>query len=129
MKNPQGRLKMSNFDSEILTQFLDDDRLKFSGLIFGEVWFQLIDDNFDIDTDIALKKGTYMQETFDEMNLSGLYRNNIFHIDDISMTRKGEMGLQAAGIIPIKNNGKGHSKISLSSSFSNLSNLMEETEA
>ena len=121
MKNPQGRLKMSNFDSEILTQFLDDDRLKFSGLIFGEVWFQLIDDNFDIDTDIALKKGTYMQETFDEMNLSGLYRNNIFHIDDISMTRKGEMGLQAAGIIPIKNNGKGHSKISLSSSFSNLS--------
>ena len=41
---------MSNFDAEILTQFLNDEKLKFSGLVFGEVWF-ITNDKFEIDTD------------------------------------------------------------------------------
>ena len=36
VKQPEGRMKMSNFDTEILTQFLDDERLKFSGLVLGK---------------------------------------------------------------------------------------------
>ena len=117
----EGRFKMSNFDAEILTQFIDDDRLKFSGLIFGEIWISLDKDQLNIDTDLSLKKGSYMDEAFDEMTLSCLYKNGILHIDDISMTRKGSMGLQASGIIPIIKRNNRRSSISLSSNFSNLS--------
>ena len=62
----------------------------------------MINDKFEIDTDFSLKKGRYMGEFFDEMIFSGLLKDDIFHIDDISMTRKGEMGLQASGTVPIK---------------------------
>ncbi len=121
IKQPEGRMKMSNFDAEILTQFLNDEKLKFSGLVFGEVWFKIVNDKFEIDTDFSLKKGSYMGELFDEMIFSGLLKDDIFHIDDISMTRKGEMGLQASGTLPIKQNVKGHSNIALQTSFSNIS--------
>ena len=121
VKRPEGRVKMSNFDAEILTQFLDDDRLKFSGLVFGEVWFKLINDKFEIDTDFSLKKGHYMGAFFDEMIFSVLLKDDILHIDDISMSRRGEMGFQASGTVPIKNNIEGPSNIALKTMFSNIS--------
>ena len=119
--NPEGRFKMSNFDAEILTQFLKDERLKFSGLIFGEIWIQSTGNELDLDADLSLKRGMYMSEPFDEMVLSCLYKNGMLHLDDISMTREGSMGLQANGIIPFRQSQTGHSSISLKSSFSNLS--------
>ena len=118
--DPEGRFKMSNFDAQILTQFLNDDRIKFSGLIFGEIWIGYEGDDFSVDADFSLKKGIYMQEKFDEMMLSCLYKNGIVHIDDISMTRKGSMGMQATGIIPIIKSKIRQPKMSLKSNFSNL---------
>ena len=118
---PEGRFKMSNFDAEILTQFLKDEYLKFSGLIFGEIWIQSTGNELDLDADLSLKRGMYMSEPFDEMVLSCLYKNGMLHLDDISMTREGSMGLQANGIIPFRQSQTGHSSISLKSSFSNLS--------
>ena len=118
--NKEGRFKMSNFDAEILTQFIDDDRLKFSGLIFGEIWMSFDKNQLNMDADLSLKKGKYMDEAFDEMTLSCLYKNGILNIDDISMTRKGSMGLQASGIIPIVKGNARQPLISLNSNFSNL---------
>ncbi|MFL2983384.1 MAG: translocation/assembly module TamB domain-containing protein [Candidatus Neomarinimicrobiota bacterium] len=118
--NPEGRFKMSNFEAGIITQFFDDERLKFSGLIFGEIWISVNENNFDIDTDLSLKKGTYMEEKFDELMISCLYKNGVLHIDDLSMTRKGLMGLQASGIIPIMKSDLNRPPISLNSNFSNL---------
>ena len=62
-----------------------------------------------------------MDESFDEMNLSCLYRNGVLHVDDISMTRKGDMGMQATGVIPLKNKKSSTYPITLESSFTNLS--------
>tara|TARA_B100000029_G_scaffold512421_1_gene609053 strand:+ start:12 stop:1955 length:1944 start_codon:yes stop_codon:yes gene_type:complete len=111
---------MSNFDAEVITQFLTDDRLRISGLIFGEIWIQSDGKYYDLDTEISLKKGRYMKEDFDEMIISCLYKNGILHIDDISMTKKGLMGLQVAGTVPIRKKKIGNSRISLNSNFSNL---------
>jgi len=119
--NPEGIFKMSNFDAQILTQFINEDRLKFSGLIFGEIGLGLDGGKINVDADLSLKKGVYMQEAFDEMMLSCLYKNGILHIDDISMTRKGSMGLHATGIIPITKNIIRQPSISLNTNFSNLS--------
>ena len=120
-KNPEGRFKMSNFDSEILTQFFDDERLKLSGLIFGEVWIKSNQGRIDLDVDLSLKKGKYMEESFDEMTLSCLYKGGMLHLDDITMTRKGTMGIQASGIIPFEKLNTKNQSISLVSNFSNIS--------
>ena len=119
--NLEGRFKMSNFDAKILTQFFDDERLKLSGLIFGEVWIRSNRGKIDLDADLSLKKGRYMDELFDEMTLSCLYKNGMLHLDDITMTRKGAMGIQASGIIPFEKNNTKKELISLNSNFSNIS--------
>ena len=122
MKNQklQGTFKMSNFDAEVLTQFIEDERLKMTGLVFGEVLIETNKENFDIDVDLSFKKGIYMEEPFDEMVISGLYKNGILHLDDLSFTKEKSTGLHIDGIVPLKNNG-GQVSISMQSSFSNLS--------
>jgi len=118
---PEGRFKMSNFDSEILTQFFTDKRLHFSGIVFGEVWVQWANQSLNMDADISLKNGTYMEEPFDEMTLSFLFKNGMLHMDDIAMTRGTLMGIEANGIIPLGKKQVGHRPISLQSNFSNIS--------
>ena len=118
-ENLEGRFKMSNFDAEVLTQFIDDNRLKMSGLVFGEILIENHNDDFDIDVDLSFKKGVYMEESFDEMVISGLYKNGVLHLDDISMTKENLMGLHIDGIIPLKE--KNNIAIAMESSFSNLS--------
>ena len=117
----EGRLKMSNFDSKVLTQFFKDQRLNISGIVFGELWFSLLNNNPIVDLDLSLKKGQYMGEEFDEMIISLLYQDNLIHIDDVSMTRAKDMGMQVSGILPIENNNSLKSRININSSFSNLS--------
>jgi len=118
-ENLEGRFKMSNFDAEVLTQFIDDNRLKMSGLVFGEILIENHNDDFDIDVDLSFKKGFYMKEPFDELIISGLYKNGILHLDDISMTKEDSMGLHINGIIPLKN--KNNLAIAMETNFSNLS--------
>ena len=112
---------MSNFDAKILTSFFNDNKFKVSGLIFGEVWMKPRKENLDLDIDVSLKNGKYMDEPFDEMIISLLYKNDMLHIDDISMTKQGSMGMQINGIIPTKKDGKSKKNIIIESNFSNLS--------
>ena len=119
-KNLEGKFKMSNFDAAVLTQFIDDNRLKMTGLIFGEVLIETNNEDFDIDVDLSFKNGVYMEQQFDEMIISGLYKNGILHLDDLSMTKEKSIGLHIDGIVPLKNYND-HVAISMESSFSNLS--------
>ncbi len=119
--NPEGQFKMSNFDAEILTSFFEDNRLKVSGLIFGEIWIKPSKSKFDLDIDVSLKNGNYMSEPFNEMIISLLYKNEVLHIDDFYMTKKGSMGIQINGIIPVRRNNGAKNNIIIESNFSNLS--------
>ena len=119
-QNLEGTFKMSNFDAEVLTQFIEDERLKMTGLVFGEVLIETNNEDFDIDVDLSFKNGVYMEEPFDEMVISGLYKNGILHLDDLSFTKEKSTGLHIDGIVPLKNNGD-RVGISMQSSFSNLS--------
>ena len=119
-QNLEGTFKMSNFDAEVLTQFIEDERLKMTGLIFGEVLIETNNEDFDIDVDLSFKNGVYMEESFDEMVISGLYKNGILHLDDLSMTKEKSIGLHIDGIVPLKNYSD-QVAISMESSFSNLS--------
>jgi len=118
---PEGRFKMSNFDARILTQFFKDIRLQFSGIVFGEIWIQWADKSLNMDADLSLKNGAYMDEPFDELILSFLYKNGMLHMDDISMTKGNQMGIEANGIIPLDQKQTKRRPISLQSNFSNVS--------
>ena len=93
---------MSNFDAMVLTNFIEDKRLKLSGLIFGEVWIRPSDLKYDLDVDISLKDGIYMEESFDEMVISLLYKDGVLHLDDFSMTERSLMAIEINGILPFK---------------------------
>ena len=83
----------------------------------------MVDDNkngFEIDVDLSFKNGSYMEEPFDEMIISGLYKNGILHLDDLSMTKEKSIGLNIDGVIPLRSSNN-HVAISMESSFSNLS--------
>ena len=91
-----------------------------TGLVFGEVLIETNKEDFDIDVDLSFKNGVYMEQPFDEMVISGLYKNGILHLDvPTPLLRKNRLGLHIDGIVPIKNNG-GQVDISMQSSFSNF---------
>ena len=61
-----------------------------------------------------------MGQEFDEMIISCLLRNGVIHIDDISMTKRGESGFNMTGIYPYKEQKNRTPSISISSNFSNF---------
>ena len=119
-KGIEGHFKMSNFDASILTQFIKDKRLKVSGLVFGELYVNSNAENTDLDIDISLKNGSYMEQEFNEMIISCLLRNGVLHLDDISMTKKNEAGFNLSGIYPFKSVKGRIPSISIVSNFSNF---------
>lgn len=116
----EGHFKMSNFNAKIFTQFINDKRLQVSGLIFGEIYVKSSLGSDNLDFDISLKNGFYMDQEFDEMIISCLFRNGVIHIDDISMTKKGKSGFNITGIYPYDVKKSRMPSISLSSNFSNF---------
>ena len=70
----KGIFKMSNFDANIITNLIDDRHFNISGLIFGEISIEPSKRDLDVDINISLKNGYYMDEPFDEMVVSLLYK-------------------------------------------------------
>ena len=116
----EGRLKMSNFDANVITQFIDNKYLDLSGIIFGELGFSASNNSPTYDIDIALKKGSYLGEPYDQMNLAILLESGVMHIDDISMTRDTSFGFQLSGILPLKNSSRDKSMVSLYTTYKDL---------
>ena len=117
----EGRLKMSNFDANVITQFIDNKYLDISGIVFGEIGFSASNENPIFDIDIALKKGFYLGEPYDQMNLAILFKSGVMHIDDISMTRDPSMGFQLSGTLPLENSHKNKSTVSVYTTYKDLS--------
>ena len=116
----EGRLKMANFDARVITQFIDSKYLDLSGIVFGELSFQNLDNNLSYDVDIALKKGNYLGKHYDQMNLSFLLNSNKLIIDDFSFTADTSLGFELSGILPFKKSNKPNAEVSLNTTFKDL---------
>jgi len=116
----EGRIKMSNFDANVITQFIDNKYLDLSGIIFGELGFSASNNSPTYDIDIALKKGRYLGESYDQMNLAILLESGVMHIDDISITRDTSLGFQLSGILPLKISSRDKSVVSLYTTYKDL---------
>ena len=71
---------MSNFDANVITQFIDSRYLDLSGIVFGELSFQKLNDNFSYDVDVSLKKGAHLGTNYDQMNLSFMLNYGKFNL-------------------------------------------------
>ncbi len=116
----EGRLKMANFDARVITQFIDSKYLDLSGIVFGELSFQNLDNELSYDVDIALKKGNYLGKEYDQMNLSFLLNSNKLIIDDFSFTADTSLGFELSGILPFKKSNKPNAEVSLNTTFKDL---------
>ena len=116
----EGRLKMANFDARVITQFIDSKYLDLSGIVFGELSFQNLDNDLSYDVDIALKKGNYLGKEYDQMNLSFLLNSNKLIIDDFSFTADTSLGFELSGILPFKKSNKPNAEVSLNTTFKDL---------
>ena len=116
----EGRLKMANFDARVITQFIDSKYLDLSGIVFGELSFQNLDNNLSYDVDIALKKGNYLGKEYDQMNLSFLLNSSKIIIDDFSFTADTSLGFELSGILPFKKSNKPNAEVSLNTTFKDL---------
>ncbi|MBL7013544.1 MAG: translocation/assembly module TamB domain-containing protein [Candidatus Marinimicrobia bacterium] len=115
-----GHVKMSNFDAEIISLFIKDERWQASGIVFGEVGFQFGNGKKDIDIDISLKKGKYLNEPFEQMALSFFMKNGFLHADEISMTGLNQLGFQMNGILPLNREVDLRAPIFLNTTFTSL---------
>ena len=113
----EGRLKMANFDARVITQFIDSKYLDLSGIVFGELFFQNLDKNFSYDVDVALKKGYYLGEEYEQMNLSLFLDSSKIIIDDFSFTADTLLGFELSGILPFKKSNKPNAEVSLNTTF------------
>ena len=116
----EGRLKMANFDARVITQFIDSKYSDLSGIVFGELSFQNLDNGLSYDVDIALKKGNYLGKQYDQMNLSFLLNSNKLIIDDFSFTADTSLGFELSGILPFKKSNKPNAEVSLNTTFKDL---------
>ena len=116
----EGRLKMANFDARVITQFIDSKYLDLSGIVFGELSFQNLDNELSYDVDIALKKGNYLGKEYDQMNLSFLLNSSKLIIDDFSFTADTSLGFELSGILPFKKSNKSNAEVSLNTSFKDI---------
>ena len=116
----EGRLKMANFDARVITQFIDSKYLDLSGIVFGELSFQNLDNKLSYDVDIALKKGNYLGKEYDQMNLSFLLNSSKLIIDDFSFTADTSLGFELSGILPFKKSNKPNAEVSLNTTFKDL---------
>ena len=116
----EGRLKMANFDARVITQFIDSKYLDLSGIVFGELSFQNLDNDLSYDVDIALKKGNYLGKEYDQMNLSFLLNSSKLIIDDFSFTADTSLGFELSGILPFKKSNKPNAEVSLNTTFKDL---------
>lgn len=116
----EGRLKMSNFDANVITQFMDNKYLDLSGIVFGEISFQDYGKKLKYDVDVALKKGSYLGNSYDQMTLSFMLNSGNVIIDDFSFTSDTTLGFQLSGILPTTKAPSKQADVSLNATFKDL---------
>ncbi|RMF08867.1 MAG: hypothetical protein D6762_04770 [Candidatus Neomarinimicrobiota bacterium] len=101
-KNWDLRLKVTNIPADLVSTFIPDERLRFTGIIFGEIGINTAPEERRVSLDVSLKNGEIAGEPFDDMVLSGLLERDILHIDNVALTREGKTGFQVSGVIPLR---------------------------
>ena len=115
-----GRFKLSNIESSLISPFIQDNRFKISGMIFGEIGVHESIEKYNYSSDISLKKGSILGQKFDDLVVSLFVRDEIMHIEELTLINGDKTGLQVMGTLPLKSQNGQPIEINLNTKFSNL---------
>ena len=96
-----GTLKMSNLDGGFINNFLPENRMNLSGLIFGEIGFTQAGNIQSSTMDITVKRGQFYNQKFDDLTLSAIANQDLVHIEDFTLTHNKRTGLNLFGQFPL----------------------------
>ncbi len=109
----EGRLKFSNFNSDAILEHFPKGLLGLSGIVFGEI--SLMGDKGDesFDVELSIKNGSILNQDFDDLIVSAVFLDSVFHFDEFTLTDGEKVGIQFSGIIPFDRQRKGTVPIEL----------------
>jgi hypothetical protein len=96
-----GTLKMSNLDGAFINDFVPENRMNLSGLIFGEIGFSQTGNKQSSTIDLTVKRGQFYNQKFDDLTLSAIANEDLIHIEDFTLTHKNRTGLNLFGQFPL----------------------------
>ena len=115
-----GRFKLSNIESSLISPFIQNNRFKLSGIIFGELGVHESMGKYNFSSDISLKRGSIFGQDFDDLIVSLFVRDEILHIEELTLIHGKNTGLQVMGTFPLKSQNGQPIEIDLNTKFSNL---------
>ena len=89
-------------------------------MIFGELGVHESIEKYNYSSDISLKKGSILGQKFDDLVVSLFVRDEIMHIEELTLINGDKTGLQVMGTLPLKSQNGQPIEIDLNTKFSNL---------
>ncbi len=97
----EGRLKFSNFNSDALLEHLPNVKYSWNGLVFGEITLFGNKGDESIEIELSLKNGQVVGQQFDDLVISSVFYDSVLHIDEFTLTKGKDIGIQFSGVIPM----------------------------
>jgi len=116
----KGNLEFSNIDSKLLHPLINYHKLKFTGLMFGNMTF---DDSYGdqkYSVYISVMNGAFATESFKQLRATADYSNKLLLINELELKEDENSWVNIKGIIPFKEANKTE-KIQLQSKYHNTS--------
>lgn len=101
-KGLEGRLKFSNVDAGLVDLLYPAAQFTLRGLAFGELVLLKRDGVLDVSLNGTLKNGALAQQQFDDLTIATFYRDDILHIEELTLIHGEKTGLRLEGIIPFR---------------------------
>lgn len=116
----RGHLKLANVNAGIFHSFIQDEKYRIYGNIFGEIQTFSVDSTQNFTIEASIKNGKVSKWSFDDLIISLAYNNGILNIDELVMTKGKNIGFEMTGIIPLDTSQTSSERLNIQSSYRNV---------
>ncbi|MBT3216423.1 MAG: hypothetical protein HOD97_00225 [Candidatus Marinimicrobia bacterium] len=96
-----GRLSLSNIDADIVQSILGMDEFPITGNAFGNAVFNMDSSKVVFQLDGSMKNGTFFNHAYDNLDLSVIFKDNVFSIERFKLEENGRTSLEVKGDFPL----------------------------
>ncbi len=114
-----GKIKITNVDADVFSQFIKNPKQKFSGMMFGEIGLSKADSSQRILIDMSIKNGSFVQRPFENLKVAVVYQNENLSFQNLHIAESKDAYANISGNIPLGQSGE-RKEINLHTSFNNF---------
>ncbi|MEE9189488.1 MAG: translocation/assembly module TamB domain-containing protein [Candidatus Neomarinimicrobiota bacterium] len=115
-----GKIKFTNVNADIFSQFIKNPKRKISGMMFGEIALSEADSSQRIQIDMSIKNGSFIQRPFENLKVTVKYQNEILSFQNLHVAESKDAYANISGTIPLGQSGE-RKQINILTSFNNFS--------